>query len=191
MLKNILGLLLVLCASHLTAQLKLPAVFSDNMVLQRGKPLNIWGQAAAGEKVTVLFASQKKSVTVDAAGKWMLTLDPLKLSSTPADMVVSAATTITLHNILMGDVWLCTGQSNMEYTLDRKLKRYTAPAKGADVSIDALAETKPDAIRYLYVERVLNKIPELPTKGWVNGNDTIIRYVSAIGYFFAKEILNT
>ena len=188
MLKNILGLLLVLCASHLTAQLKLPAVFSDNMVLQRGKPLNIWGQAAAGEKVTVLFASQKKSVTVDTAGKWMLTLDPLKLSSTPADMVVSAATTITLHNILVGDVWLCTGQSNMEYTLDRKLKRYTAPAKGADVSIDALAEIKPDAIRYLYVERVLNKIPELPTKGWVNGNDTIIRYVSAIGYFFAREI---
>ena len=179
-----------MCASPIVAQLRLPAVFSDNMVLQRDKPLNIWGQASAGEKVTVQFASQTKTASADAAGNWMVTLQPLKLSATAADLVVSGATSpsITLRNILAGDVWLCTGQSNMEYPLDRKLKKYAAPARGIDKAADALTETGPDAIRYLYVEKNLNKIPQLPTKGWVNGNDTITRYISAIGYFFAKEI---
>ncbi|MFM2327363.1 MAG: hypothetical protein RIR31_1565, partial [Bacteroidota bacterium] len=76
----------------------------------------------------------------------------------------------------------------MEYPLDRKLKRYAAPKKGMDEAEAALTETKPDGIRYLYVEKNLNKFPVLPTKGWTDGNDTLVRYASAIGYFFAKDI---
>ena len=76
----------------------------------------------------------------------------------------------------------------MEYTFDRKLKRYAAPKKGIDEAAEELTKSKPDGIRYLYVERTLNKIPVLPTRGWTDGNDTLVRYASAIGYFFAKDI---
>ncbi len=188
-LKRVVLFLLFLGITHLHAQLKLPAVFSSNMVLQRNKPLNIWGKTAAAKEVTVSFSAQKKITTADAAGNWSITLDALTLSSVPQDLVVQSGTTITLRNILVGDVWLCTGQSNMEYPLDRKWKKYAAPKRGTDPSEDELIKPdKPDAIRYLYVERTLNKIPELPANGWANRNDTIIKYVSAIGYFFAKEI---
>lgn len=75
----------------------------------------------------------------------------------------------------------------MEYPLDRRLKKYAAPKKGIDSTIEELKALKPDGIRYLYVEKNLNE-PDLPTKGWVDGNDTILRYVSAITYYYAKEI---
>lgn len=173
----------------LHAQVKLAEIFSDNMVLQRDKPVYIWGKANAGSTVTVGFSSQQKTTMADTAGKWKIELEPLKSSDIPQDLIVKGQTTVTLHNILIGDVWLCSGQSNMEYPLDRKLKKYAAPKRGNDVAEEELINSnRPDAIRYIYVERTLNKIPVLPTKGWVNGNDTIVRYVSAIGYFFAKEI---
>jgi sialate O-acetylesterase len=78
----------------------------------------------------------------------------------------------------------------MEYPLDRRLKIYKGPAKGIDRAEEAVQNTsgRPDAIRYLYVDRILNKYPALPAKGWVKGADTMIRYISAIGFFFAKEI---
>lgn len=185
------GLLIISCCLVLfnaTAQLKIAEAFSDNMVLQRDKSVTIWGRATAGSAVTLQFAGQQKQTVADTAGKWTVVLSPLKLSATPQDLTVTSTETITLHNILIGDVWLCSGQSNMEYPLDRKMKRYAAPKKGTDEAEAALTETKPDGIRYLYVEKNLNKYPVLPTKGWVNGNDTIVRYVSSIGYFFAKDI---
>ena len=188
MLKYFPGFILLFVAHHLSAQLKLPAVFSSHMVLQRDKPLEIWGWANAGKTVTISFSTQTKTVVADASGKWSVTLAPLAASATGSSMTVQCDSSIVLNDVLVGDVWLCTGQSNMEYPLDRKLKKYTAPARGNDVATEALTEPKPNAIRYLYVEKNLNKFPELPTNGWVDGNDTIVRYVSAIGYFFAKEI---
>jgi len=180
---------LLFSSTGVCAQLKLPAIFSHYMVIQRDKPLHIWGQATAGKEVTVQFSSQKKTTTADASGNWKLTLAPPALSTVPQDLLVESGSTIVLHNILVGDVWLCTGQSNMEYPLDRKLKKYAAPKKGSDTAELELVKTaRRDGIRYLYVARTLDKIPALPTKGWVNGTDTIIKYVSAIGYFFAKEI---
>jgi sialate O-acetylesterase len=170
------------------AQLKIAEAFSDNMVLQRNKPVTIWGRAAAGKTVTLQFAGQQKATLADTAGKWTVVLAPLQLSATPQNLTVTAGETITLHNILVGDVWLCSGQSNMEYPLDSKLKRYAAPKKGTDEAAAALTEAKPDGIRYLYVEKNLNKYPMLPTKGWTDGSDTMVRYASAIGYFFAKEV---
>ena len=181
--------LLLFCTSGSVAQLKISAVFSDNMVLQRDKPLPVWGKANPGTTVIVSFLSQQKTATATKDSNWSVILDPLQLSATPADLVIKAESTITFHNVLVGDVWLCSGQSNMEYPLDRRLKKYAAPKNGTDLSADEVNKpNKPSAIRYLYVERVLNKFPELPTKGWKDGNDTIVRYVSAIGYFFAKEI---
>ena len=188
-LRGIFFLLFLFNAFLAAAQLKLPAVFSDNMVLQRDKPLTIWGTATPNEDVTVSFSSQQKTVKASLTGTWQIVLSPLTASSTPQDLVIKSDNTITFHNVLVGDVWLCSGQSNMEYPLDRKSKRYAVPAKGTDLSLEELQKTgKPDGIRYLYVEKILSKAPLLPTKGWANGDDTILRFVSAIGYFFAKEI---
>ena len=189
LLKRGLLLLLFFSTINLNAQLKLPAIFSDNMVLQRNKPLAIWGKAIAGKEVSVSFSTQKKITIADASGNWDLQLDPLLVSSTPEELVIQSGSTITLHNILVGDVWLCTGQSNMEYPLDRKWKKYAAPKNGNDIAEEELKKpNKVDGIRYLYVEKNLNKFPELPTRGWTNCDDTVLKYISAIGYFFAKEV---
>jgi len=174
----------------LQAQIQMPAIFSDNMVLQREKPIPIWGTATAGEQITVSFQEQNLVTKANEVGKWLITLQPLKASKTAATLTVKASNTLEFKNILVGDVWLCSGQSNMEYPLERKLKKYAAPKNGTDVAAEEVLKEKPDAIRYLYVERTLNKI-DLPTKGWTDGNDTIVKYVSAIGYFFAKEIYET
>ena len=176
-------------ATAVSAQLSIAEVFSDNMVLQRDKPITVWGKAKAGKPVSVQFALQQKSIVADTAGKWQIVFDPFTVSATPQNLSISSdASTLVLKNILVGDVWLCSGQSNMEYTLDRKLKRYAAPKRGIDEAEAELTKLKPAGIRYLYVERNLKKIPLLPTQGWTDGNDTLVRYASAIGYFFAKDI---
>lgn len=174
----------------ITAQLKIAEAFSDNMVLQRDKPVTVWGSALAGKQVMVQFAMQQKQTFADSTGKWQVVFAPFSMSVIPQNLTIASGNEplLVLKNILVGDVWLCSGQSNMEYPLDRKLKRYAAPKKGIDEAEAALTESKPDAIRYLYVEKDLKKFPVLPTKGWTDGNDTLVKFTSAIGYFFAKDI---
>ena len=104
------------------AEVTLPNILSSNMVLQRNSSVPIWGKADAGEVVKVSFAGQTIETTAGTDGKWSVSLKPMKLNSKPADLVISGKNTITLSNILVGDVWLCSGQSNMEYPLDYRLK---------------------------------------------------------------------
>ncbi len=92
-------------------------LFANNMVLQHGMPVPVWGTAAAGEVVTVQFGGQTKSSTATSAGTWKITLDSLSISNIPGQMVVRGTNTITVSNILVGDVWLCSGQSNMQFGL--------------------------------------------------------------------------
>jgi len=178
--------LAILVFYAVSAQVLLPGVITNNMVLQREKPVTIWGTASAGEKITVSFAGQTKIALTDTAGNWILKLDPMKASAEPRKMIISGSNTIQLENILVGEVWLCSGQSNMEYPLDRKLKRYIAPQKGEDVAQNELKSEKNPLIRFLYVEHKLS--PVLPTDGWENCNDTTLSYISAVGYFFVKEL---
>ena len=172
-------------------QFNTPVSFSSNMILQREKPVVIWGTAAAAKSVTVVFDKQRKTVLADNTGFWKLSLDPMKASTTNKNLIISTDNkdSIVLKNILVGDVWLCSGQSNMEYTFDRKLKKYALPKRGEDLQeLEKLNANKSKNIRYLYVERLNNKQPYLPSVGWVDASDTLLNYVSAIGYFFAKEI---
>jgi sialate O-acetylesterase len=96
------------------AGLRLPAVVGSNMVLQRGQAVPIWGWDAPGRKVTVRFGGQAKTAQAGGDGKWMLRLDALEASDKPAEMTIAGSTTIVLKNVLVGEVWLCSGQSNME-----------------------------------------------------------------------------
>ncbi len=181
---------LLFSAFHASAQLSVAEVFSNHMVLQRNKPIPIWGKAKPLAKITVKFSSQQVHAKADSSGYWKVVLKAVGANATPQIMVVASAdSSITLRDILVGDIWLCSGQSNMEYPLDRLWKKYAAPKRGDDPSQAELADSnKSGAIRYLYVERTLNRQPLLPTKGWITARDTTLRFVSAIGYFFAKEI---
>ena len=188
-LRYFLLMLVLIISSQLFAQLSVSPVFSNNMVLQRNKPVVIWGEEKPGATVSVSFDTQKKSTVTDENGVWKIWLKPLQVSTINKELTISASTTLVFTNVLVGDVWLCSGQSNMEYPLDRVSKKFKAGNKGVDEGLVEMEnKNRLPIIRYLYVERNLKKQPELPSTGWINGSDSSVRLVSAIGYFFAKEI---
>ena len=97
------------------ADVKMPAIFGDHMVLQRDAGVPLWGTADAGEKVTVTAGSDKAETTAGADGTWTVKLEKLPASTTPIDVTVAGKNTLTFHDVLVGDVWVCSGQSNMEF----------------------------------------------------------------------------
>ena len=98
------------------AQIKLPQIIRDSMILQRDMKINIWGWASKGEKVSVKFNNKTYKTTTGNDGKWMLQLPPMKAGG-PYTMEISGKNKISLHDILIGDVWFCAGQSNMEHQM--------------------------------------------------------------------------
>nr|WP_262898418.1 sialate O-acetylesterase [Hymenobacter negativus] len=157
------------------------------MVLQREKPVPIWGTAAPGETVGVQFASQRLSTKADAAGKWQVTLKPLKASATPAELVISGSNTIRLRNVLVGEVWVCSGQSNMEYTM-RKNSKVTRPDMPGPNPVDELNVAHNPAIRIFLVNRKTLPKPDTLHRDWAVAQDSALRSFSAAAYFFAKEL---
>ena len=113
MKQTIAFLFAVLLTATAFANIKLPKIFGDNMVLQRNKPINIWGWASPNEKVMVQFAKQSKNVTANNNGKWLVTLNA-ETAGGPYNLKVTGNNQIEISNILVGEVWVCSGQSNME-----------------------------------------------------------------------------
>src|SRR5688500_2515023 len=117
-MRIIIYCLFVLCLSAPVRADVTPAfLFSDNAVLQRDRPIPVWGIADVGEKVTVAFSGRTAATTADAAGKWRVDLPALPASATPSDMVITGKNRIKITNLLVGEVWLASGQSNMEMTV--------------------------------------------------------------------------
>ena len=112
----LLSALLFFLNLSVSGEVRLPYILSDNMVLQRGLPVNIWGWANPGEKVLVVFNKQKISAKAAKDGAWKIQLAPLAAGG-PFEMTIQGKNVITLTNILVGDVWVCGGQSNMEWWL--------------------------------------------------------------------------
>src|SRR5215204_3519257 len=113
-MKNFSTVVLVLLTIIGHAQIRLPKILSDNMILQRNKPITLWGWANPKEKITVEFNKQRKSVQADASGNWKVSLSP-ESAGGPYQLSFKGKNTITLTNILVGEVWVCSGQSNMEW----------------------------------------------------------------------------
>lgn len=191
-MKNLIKYLsftLLLCLA-LTADAKilLPQIISSNMVLQRDKTINIWGFAAAGESVTVSFAGQLQKAVTDQSGHWNVQLSPLKTSWKAQKMTISGSNQIILTNILVGEVWVCSGQSNMEYAM-RKLAKIPKPKnEKLGFPSDEVAKAKNDQIRIFLVNRKTLIKPDSIHKSWSVAQDSALRAFSAVGYFFAKEI---
>jgi sialate O-acetylesterase len=97
------------------ADVRLPGMFSDSMVLQRDIKLPVWGWAVPGEEVTVEIAGQKVAAKADEVGRWRVTLAPLKADNQAHEMTISGKNKIVIKDVLVGEVWLCSGQSNMAF----------------------------------------------------------------------------
>ncbi len=179
--KLALILALVLSCIALNADVKVPAIFGDNMVLQLGRPVPVWGTAAPGEQVTVTFAGQTKTATAGADGKWRVNLDPLKVSKEPRALTIAGSNTLRFNNVLVGVVWLCSGQSNMEWTLQK--------SQDGDKEI---ANSSHPLIRLFHVKKTWSDTPRddvVLENAWVSaGPDTTPKF-SAVGYFFGRALL--
>lgn len=181
-------LFVLLITFYANAQLKLPNVITSNMVLQQQQTVPVWGWTGKGAIVSVQFAGQQKSTKADENGYWKINLSSLKASAQPAQMTVtSAGQTITLNNILVGEVWLCSGQSNMEYPMKKGYSK-TPPARGADSAALELSVNNPQ-IRLFNVKRDLSG-PDVVTTGWQECKGEALEQFSALGYFFAKNMQN-
>jgi sialate O-acetylesterase len=150
------------------------------MVLQRDTKINIWGWAAAGEKVSVKFNEKNYKTTTAPNGKWSLQLDPAKAGG-PYTMDITASNKISLKDILVGDVWLCSGQSNMVHQMELHSIRYA----------DDIATANYPEIRQFWIPTMTDlDLPheDLPTGYWKSANPQDVRQFSVVAYFFAKTI---
>src|SRR4030043_1110941 len=127
----ITSLLLFILPLFLQANVKLPVLVSDGMVLQRDTKVIIWGWASPGEKVQVKFNKRTISTLTDSEGSWKVSLPPMKAGG-PYAMEVKGNNTITINDILVGDVWFCSGQSNMVLNMERVKEKYPEDIAGAD-----------------------------------------------------------
>ena len=181
----------VLCMTAVAISLLSPAVyakvipatiFDSNMVLQREKPVPVWGKADPGEAVEVKFAGQTLKTKADANGKWEVTLAPMKANAKGQTMTLKGKNTVTLKNILVGDIWLCAGQSNMEMSFAWKVINGDEHIKEAK---------KYPLIRRIKVMRTASDIPaeniQVQTRWSVCSPATVKAYTAA-GYYFARRI---
>jgi len=175
-------LALLLCAGSVgAAEFKVANVFQDHMVLQRDKPIKIWGWSTTGDEVTVSFAAQTKTPTADKDGKWMVTLDPMPASSDGRTMTVASARgrqKSEIRDVLVGEVWLCSGQSNMSYSMSRFRN-----------CADEVPQMKYPMIREFKTFRVSAPTPQDDALGaWaICSPDTAARF-SATALYYAVEL---
>lgn len=176
------------CFTNSNAQVVLPKILGNGMVLQRNQYVPIWGTATVGEKVTVKFNGQTKTTITDATGKWMVTLKPMPASSKPATLTISGTNIIKLDNILVGEVWLCSGQSNMQYEMRKNSKVKKPDTSTINSPVDELDRAHNPQIRiFLVTQKNLQK-PDSMHSGWSIAEDSALRAFSAAGYFFAKNL---
>jgi sialate O-acetylesterase len=167
-------------ACSLPAAVRLPSIFSDHMVLQRGMKAPVWGWADAGEAVTVSLGKQTVKAVAGADGKWMVRLSA-EAGKAAQQMVVKGSNTITIADVLVGEVWLCSGQSNMAMKV----------SAARDFEQEKAAADYPQIRMFLVANRPA-KTAQTEVEGkWVVASPETIGQFSATGYFFAREVYKT
>jgi sialate O-acetylesterase len=164
------------------AQLRVARIFDDHAVLQRQKPIPVWGWATADESVKLTFAGQEKNAIADKNGYWKVTFDALEAGG-PYELVVKSKTqTKTFKDVLVGEVWICSGQSNMEWTIDN-----------CDNAAATIRTAKHPKIRHFKVPNDLALQPEQDIKEskWVVCSPKTVGNFTGVGYFFALDLLDS
>ncbi|MDO8542285.1 MAG: sialate O-acetylesterase [Opitutaceae bacterium] len=169
---------LLAAALRAHADVTLAPLFRDGAVLQRGQAIAIFGRAAPAEKVQVKFGNQTVAVTTPADGHWKAMLKPLKISAQPAELVVTGTNTVRVRDVLVGDVWLCSGQSNMGFIV-RNAERAEAEIAAANFPL----------IRQFKVTLTAAEQPKDDVKGdWAPCSPATVGNFSAVAFFFARDL---
>jgi len=168
----------------LAAAVKPAALFGDHMVLQSGMPAPVWGTAGPGEPVTVALNGQRRSVAADAGGKWMVQLTDLKPGG-PYQMTIAGANTITIQDVLVGEVWLGSGQSNMAFTVSKKAAAYAGLVDEEKV----IAAANYPKLRMFTGKSVKSYEPQADLEGqWVVCTPETVPGFSAVAYLFGRNL---
>jgi sialate O-acetylesterase len=163
------------------AAVKLPAIFSDHMVLQREQPLPVWGWDEPGKEVTVTLGDAKATAQADASGKWMVKLPAMKAGG-PLTLTVAGTSQESRNDILVGEVWICSGQSNMQMDVN-----------GSNNAAEEKAAANHPQIRHITISRVPAATPQtnVTTDGWQVCTPQTVGGFTAAGYFFGRHLQQT
>lgn len=174
-------LILLLTPFFAVAELSLPAVFSDGMIIQRNQSVKFWGWADPGETILVSFLGEEVKATVDKEGGWRVTLSPREAGGPYEVRIASKGETLTIQNVLIGDVWLCSGQSNMVHYFERYQQIYA----------EEIANSDNEMIRQYLVPTTTSLTgpqKDLAGGSWQSADpENLIRF-SVVAYFFAKHL---
>jgi sialate O-acetylesterase len=172
-----------MAAAMASADVKLPALISDNMVLQQGRQVAIWGTADPGEQVSVSLGEQKEMATADSGGQWKVQLGPLAKGG-PLELTVAGKNTVTIHNVLVGEVWVCSGQSNMEMAVWNH-----NVFGGVNNAEKEVAAANYPLMRLFIVKKAVAGKPQSDVQGqWVVASPATVGSFSAVGYFFGRDL---
>ncbi len=173
----LLGFFLLL-GNLIQAQISIASIFSDNMVLQRNISIPVWGWAKANEKVEVTFHNQKKTTKADKTGKWSIHLDN-EIAGGPYILYIKGKNIIEIKNVLVGEVWICSGQSNMEWTVGQ-----------SDDANNEIAKANYPNIRHIKIPKEINSTPNqiLNNVKWSVCSSGTVSDFTGIGYFYAKKL---
>jgi sialate O-acetylesterase len=160
------------------AQLHLAKIFGDHMVLQRSQPVPVWGWSAPNEKITVEINKQVKETKADKNGRWKAILDPQPAGG-PYELKVKGKDSLILQDVLVGEVWICSGQSNMEFELNQAMH-----------ATEEIHDANYPEIRQIKIPRTISLVPveDIPSGEWTVCSPATAGDFTAVGYFFAREI---
>jgi|JI10StandDraft_1071094.scaffolds.fasta_scaffold00394_26 sialate O-acetylesterase len=180
MIRYAVCLLFILKTSLLIGEIKLPRLISDGAVLQRNIELNLWGWAAPKEKIELSFGAKKITTQANELGEWLLKL-PAQPAGGPHTLIFSGTNQVTINNVLFGDVWVCSGQSNMELPMERVKEKYP----------NEIANASHDYIRHFLVADKFDfkkAHTDLDAGSWVAATPATVLEFSAVAYFFALDL---
>lgn len=168
--------LILLFAAYAYAAPRVPGFFTDNMVLQRDKPVPVWGWAAPNEDVSVSFADQVKTATAGADGRWQLSLEPMPANT--RGQILGVGENIKLQNVVVGDVWICSGQSNMEWSVQQSHDPKNEIANAANPHI-----------RHMKIGHIQSVGPQGNVRAkWEVSHPHHTGKFTAVGYYFARRL---
>ncbi|MBK0369411.1 sialate O-acetylesterase [Flavobacterium agrisoli] len=177
-MKKSLVFLFLVASLIANANVRMPLLFTDGMVFQRNKPISIWGWADANEKIEVRFNKQVKTIVANKDGKWILNLDAENAGG-PFELTIIGKNKIVIKDVLVGEVWICSGQSNMEFTV-KQAKDFEIEKKDANYP----------QIRQFLVEKDMSSTPKEDFKSakWSSSNEQTVGDFTAAGFYFARKI---
>lgn len=176
-------------------QLRVGLIFSDNMVLQRNQPIRVWGKGTPGKAVRISLADETKTVAVQNDSAWTVSFKQQKANAKPQTLFISCGDEkIELNNVLIGDVWLCSGQSNMEWPMEKEM-HWAEEKKRANQALIRF-NNPPPAGRYVYgvayndsLNGRLNATDFYEWTSWQRCDSNTVKSMSAVGYYFAKAVV--